>query len=892
VSARNGQQPEDPSPAAPPGEAAEGQERQVRQERQEPAGFAPAGTAACYAEVALPVPLPEPLIYAVPPGWQGIAVPGVRTRVRIGNRRLIGIVVGRREEPPPGVAVRWLDGVLDREPVLGADLLALARFTADYYLAPLGEVLRSMLPADLEPWGDRRVWLTDGGALAPPRNELESLVIEALREGGRLTVSDLQARLGLPDLDPVLAELEAAGRVAGQDTRASQGRSPRYVQAVELAPALAAAAGDRAARLAAAGRSPQGLAVVDYLAAVGRPATTAEVMVAAGCGAGVVARLVSRGVLRRFTQVERLSLDRHRLPSRAAAPGPAAATAAAAAVAVTAVIAEGTPGEGPGAAGEPPFRLRPDQESAVAAVVDAIVSRRFTPILLRGMTGSGKTEVYLRAAAAALAQGRSAILLVPEIALVPALARAVLERFGERLAILHSGLGMGERNQEWERVRRGEAMVVLGPRSALFAPVADLGLLVVDEEQDPAYKQEITPRYHARDLALVRGRSAGAATLLVSATPSLESRYNVERGKLRALELTARVGQGALPEGILVDLRQEEGVRRRPGDVCFSARLRREIEVSLAAGEQVILLRNRRGYAPMLLCRACGEAMRCPDCGLPRTYHRRARRLLCHYCGLAINAPEVCPVCSEAALEPIGAGTERVEEDFREIFPGVAVDVLDRDATRRPGGLAAVLERFERGDTRVLIGTQMVSKGHHFPRVSLTAVLTADTYLSFPDFRAVERTYNLLTQVAGRAGRGDRPGRVVIQTFHPDHYAIQAALTGDDAGFQAEEMRFRRVFHYPPYTRMVQLLVRDRKRERAQAGIQELADALVAHPLGRGVRLTGPAPAPFERLRGEWRFQLLARAASIRDLRRLLAEALPKNPPYDLTVDVDPQQLM
>jgi len=873
VSARNGQEEEDPAATAA---------LPVRAAGTEEAGFAPAGAAAFYAEVALPVPLPDPLLYAVPPGWQGIAVPGVRARVRIGKRRLIGIVVGRRDEPPPGVAVRWLDAVLDREPVLGVDLLALARFTAEYYLAPLGEVLRSMLPADLEPWGDRRVWLTDGGALAPARDELESQVIEALREGGRITVSDLQARLGLPDLDPVLAGLEAAGRIAGEDTRASQGRSPRYVQAVELAPALAAAAGDRAARLAAAGRSVQGLAVVDYLADVGRPATAAEVMAAAGCSAGVVARLVSRGVLRRFTQVERLSLDRHRLPSRAAGPGSAVAAGMPSPPASSASFAPA----------DPPFRLRPDQESAVAAVVDAIASRRFTPFLLHGMTGSGKTEVYLRAAAAALAHGRSAILLVPEIALVPALAREVLERFGERLAILHSGLGMGERNQEWERVRRGEAMVVLGPRSALFAPVADLGLLVVDEEQDPAYKQEITPRYHARDLALVRGRSAGAVTLLVSATPSLESRHNVERGKLGALELTARVGQGALPEGILVDLRQEEGVRRRPGDVHFSTRLRREIEVSLAADEQVILLRNRRGYAPMLLCRACGEAMRCPDCGLPRTYHRRARRLLCHYCGLAINAPEVCPVCLEPALEPIGAGTERVEEDFREIFPGVAVDVLDRDTTRRPGGLAAVLERFERGDTRVLIGTQMVSKGHHFPRVSLTAVLTADTYLSFPDFRAVERTYNLLTQVAGRAGRGDRPGRVVIQTFHPDHYAIQAALTGDDAAFLAEEMRFRRVFHYPPYTRMVQILVRDRKRERAQAGIQELADALVAHPLGRGVRLTGPAPAPFERLRGEWRFQLLARAASFRDLRRLLVEALPKNPPWDLTVDVDPQQLM
>jgi primosomal protein N' len=922
----------------------------------------PDEAAAAYAEVALPVPLPDPLTYAVPAGWSALAVPGVRVRARLGKRLLIGIVVGRRDEPPAGVAVRWLEGLLDREPVLGPDLLALARFTADYYLAPIGEVLRTMLPGDLEPWGDRRVWLTDRGALALPRGDAERAVLEALRQGGRVTVSELQARLGLPDLDATLADLEAAGRIAGEESHTRPGRpgrSPRYVAAVELAPHLgdarAPAAGDpAAARRAAAGRSAQGLAVVEYLAAVGRPATAAEVMAAAGCGSGVLKRLVSRGVLRQFTQVEKLSLDRHRLPPlpspQAAAPpgqqpgtaaatgaGPAAtdadstapaetgirvagpesagpggasqleagtagagppvrgADSASPAAAGTSTASQGGPGAaGPAAAGhEPPlFRLRPDQEAAVAAVVAAISARRFQPMLLRGITGSGKTEVYLRAAAAALAQGRSAILLVPEIALVPALARAVIERFGERLAILHSGLGAGERNQEWERVRRGEAMVVLGPRSALFAPVADLGLLVVDEEQDPAYKQELTPRYHARDLALVRGRGAAAVTLLVSATPSLESRHNVERGKLGLLTLTARVGQGSLPEGILVDLRQEEGVRRRPGDVHFSARLRREIALSLAAGEQVILLRNRRGYAPMLLCRACGEAMRCPDCGLPRTYHRRARRLLCHYCGSAINAPEVCPSCSENALEPIGAGTERVEEDFREIFPGVAVDVLDRDATRRPGGLAAVLERFERGDTRVLVGTQMVSKGHHFPRVSLTAVLAADSYLSFPDFRAVERTYNLLTQVAGRAGRGERPGRVVIQTFHPDHYAVQAALTGDDAAFVEEEMRFRRAFHYPPFTRMVQLLVRDRKRERAAAGIQELADALVAHPLGRAVRLTGPAPAPFERLRGEWRFQLLARAADFRDLHRLLVEVLPKSPAYDLTIDIDPQQLL
>lgn len=284
--------------------------------------------------------------------------------------------------------------------------------------------------------------------------------------------------------------------------------------------------------------------------------------------------------------------------------------------------------------------------------------------------------------------------------------------------------------------------------------------------------------------------------------------------------------------------------------------------------------------------------MRCPDCGLPRTYHRRDRRLLCHYCGSMIPAPTRCPVCSEEALEPIGAGTERVEEDFREIFPDVTVDTLDRDTARRPGGLAAVLERFGRGEIQVLIGTQMVSKGHHFPGVALTAVLAADAYLGFPDFRAVERTYNLLVQVAGRAGRGERPGRVVIQTYHPGHYAIQAALRQDDEGFAREELRFRRAFHYPPYTRMVQILVRDKDQKRAETHIRELAAALSNHPLGRNVRLSGPAPAPLERLRGQWRFQLLARSADGRALHKLLRAILPKNPTYDLVVDIDPQQLL
>ncbi|HEY2291634.1 MAG TPA: primosomal protein N' [Thermoanaerobaculia bacterium] len=803
-----------------------------------------------FAEIAVPLPLPGPLTYEIPDAWVPLAAPGVRARVLIGRRRLTGLILQVHENQPEDINLRPLEEILDREPVVPKDLLDLARFIADYYMAPIGEVVRSMLPSDLPPWGDRKVRLTDAGALALPRSPSETAVIAALREGGRMTVAELQSRVGaLPDLDATLAVLAEGGRIHSEEHRA---RSARYVNAVELAP------GEISGHLAKAGRSAAGKAVIEYLAAIGRPATTAEVTAAVECTPAVVRRLVSLGVLRQFTQVERLSLDRHMLGAPARLPE---------------------------------IRLRDDQAHALGRLTGVLDARAFAPLLLQGMTGSGKTEVYLRAAEEALARGRSTILLVPEIALVPALARAVEQRFGDDLAILHSGMGVGERHQEWERVRRGEARVVLGPRSALFAPVADLGLIVVDEEQDTSYKQELTPRYNARDLAIVRARDANAAALLVSATPSLESRYNAERGKLELLSLTERAGQGSLPEGILVDLR-EEGVSRRPGEVHFSERLRSEIRQALADGDQVILLRNRRGYSPILLCRACGEDMRCEDCGLPRTYHRRDRRLVCHYCGSMLPAPKVCPNCKEDALEAIGAGTERVEEDFKELFPGVTVDVLDRDTARRPGGPAALLERFARGEVQVLIGTQMVSKGHHFPNVALTAVLAADAYLSFPDFRAVERTYNLLVQVAGRAGRGEKPGRVVIQTYHPDHYAIQAALRGDDEGFAREELRFRRVFHYPPYTRMVQLLVRDKNRDRAWAAISALAADLSAHPFARAVRLSGPAPAPLERLRGEWRFQLLARSADGRGLHRMLKEVLPKNPSYDLVIDVDPQQLL
>lgn len=821
------------------------------------AGFV--STRPLYAEVAVPVPIHGPLIYRLADGLlpldgteELVATPGSRVRITVGRRELRGVVLRLLDEPPAiDGEIKEIREVLDREPVLTNELLSLLTFTADYYLAPIGEVSRMMLPAKLAPWGERRVSLTNAGALAPPRDEAEARLVEYLLAKPRSRLVEVQRDLRISDLAARLEKLAKAGRVSLEEPGSRRGI--RYVSAVELRP------GELDELLEECGRSAQGRDVVRYLHDLGRPATLREVTGEVGCGDGVVRRLTELGLLRRFTQPERLDLGRHRLSDTA---------------------------------GRPDFELRPDQQQALDAMLNALSSRDdYTGFLLRGITGSGKTEVYLRAADEALRQGRGVVLLVPEIALVPSLARAAAARFGDALAILHSNLSNTEREQEWERLRRGEAKIVLGPRSALFAPLRNLGLVVVDEEHDNAYKQDKTPRYNGRDLALLRAQKEGAVAVLVSATPSLESRRNVELGKLQGLELTARAGHGALPEGILVDLKQEDRPLQ-PGEVLFSLRLLDEMHQALNAGDQIILLRNRRGYSPILMCRACGQDFRCEDCGLPFTYHRSGARLECHYCGRERPVPSRCSECGQTSLDPVGAGTERVEEQIREIFPDVVVDVLDADATRRPGGASKVLERFGAGETRILVGTQMVAKGHHFPNVALAAVLSADTYLGFPDFRAVERTYALLTQLAGRAGRGERPGRVVIQTFHPEHYAIQAALNHDDAAFVGPELHFRRNFHYPPYTRMVHLVYRHKDQRRARQEMEGLAARLANHPLARGVLITGPASAPLERLRGKWRFQLLLRSALGAQLRQLVREVVLPLALTDLTIDVDPYDLM
>jgi primosomal protein N' (replication factor Y) (superfamily II helicase) len=806
-----------------------------------------------FVEVAVPLPLSGTLTYELPAEWRPIVQVGARVQVPVGRRSLTGVVLELHNRPPPaGTEARPVSEVVDSEPVLGTDLLDLARFVSEYYLAPPGEVLRAMLPPRLVSAAGRIVRLTDRGALTLARDDTQRFVLEHLLQFPTRTVAELVAAARSAGLDGgrlhvAVRSLAEEGKVRVEEATDSRRR---------LESAVEVQAGEAADLLDRCGRSEKGKAVVELLWALGRPASVRELATEVGCSPGVIQRLVQQGVLRRFTQYRPPSLDRHRLGGEASRP-----------------------------------ELNDDQRASVGAIERALVQCRYRAFVLEGVTGSGKTEVYLRALEGVLAAGRGAIVMVPEIALVPALAQALRLRLGERLAVLHSGMGESERAHHWQRLARGEALVAVGARSALFAPVRDLALVVVDEEHDPSYKQDRTPRYNARDLALVRAQRSNAIAILASATPSLEARQLVSSGRSARLSLPLRVGSSTLPEGVLVDLRRERFVHR-PGEVHFSERLCEEIRGALAGGEQVILLRNRRGYAPILLCRACGEDMRCPECGLPRTLHRRPPGLLCHYCGDRIEIPRACPRCGEAALEAIGAGTERVEERFRALFPEVAVDVLDRDTTQRVGGAAAVLERFRTGTTRVLIGTQMVSKGHHFPQVSLAAVLSADSYLGFPDFRAVERTYSMLVQLAGRAGRGDRPGKVVIQTHYPDHYAVRAALRHDDAAFATEELRFRRAFHYPPFTRVALLVAQDRHRDRAEKRIEEIAARLAENPLSRGVRVGGPAPAPFERLRGKWRYQLVLRSQSGARLRRLLRELGLHEGRSDLVVDVDPQDLL
>lgn len=786
--------------------------------------------------VALPLPVRKNFSYRVPEGLP-LPPPGSRVRVPFGERALTGVVVSWDAPAPAGL--RDIVQVLDLEPVCPAELLETAERVAERFFASTGEVLKSALPARLRATGALRYRITEKGALARA-DGAEGEILDALRGGESVRAAELR----VAGRQEAVRALEERGWIRTVST----GRERRPRPELAYLPTRASQE-ERRERL---GRSRRGRDVLAYLDAVGRPATPAEIRNATGAGSAVLRDLHRRGLVRSFEQ------------SRGAPEVPPASRTA--------------------------LRLNAEQASAAREIETALRERRYMPALLHGVTGSGKTEVYLRAIAAALAQGRGAVWLVPEIALTPVFARELRREFGERAAVLHSGLSERDRAEAWDGVRAGRARAVIGPRSAAFAPVADPGLFIVDEEHDASYKQRESPRYDAREVAALRAKAAGATLLYGSATPSMEAFQAARDGRLRLLELRARVDDRPLPQVTVVDLKHEPARPEEKGVPLFSRPLAERLREVFARGEQAILLQPRRGFAPFLLCRDCGFDFRCSRCSVHRTVHGRGRTLVCHYCGETVPRPLRCPDCGGTVLEAIGAGTERVAERFTDLFPGVPAVVLDRDTARRRGA-SAVVEEMISGRARCLIGTQMVAKGHDFPNVTAVGVLSADTLLNFPDFRSAEKTFQLVAQVAGRAGRGQLPGTVHVQTFHPRHPAIRSAAAHDVEGFALEELAFRRAFFYPPYCEMAAILVASAECERAEQAARTLGEAAAR---AARVRVSGPAPAPLERLEGRWRFQILLRGADRRAVLDTLGACVPERPPagVQVAVDVDPQDLM
>jgi primosomal protein N' (replication factor Y) len=759
----------------------------------------------------------------------GAAEPGRRVVVPLGRRTETGIVLGPGE---PQGELRDAIRLLDDAPLLSGEIVALARWAANHYLAPLGPALKATLPPGMDIRDALVPRLTEAGRALldtgqldlPGQEEALRAVLRKAASGGKLARAQL-------------ADLSRRGLVAlsREETR------PRVAaQLVEMAQAMPGASPEGLRR------APRQAEVLAWLLARGAAVAVEEVLAAFPR---------ARPHLRALAERKLAKLDQ--VPA-----GPA-------------LVAEAPWGD---------QRHDPTapQATALRELIAGIDARAFSPFLLHGVTGSGKTWVYLEAIAHARAQGLGALALVPEIALTPQLAGRFRTRFGADVAVLHSGLSDAERVAEWRRVRDGRAGIVVGARSAIWAPVAQLGIVVVDEEHEPSYKQEERLRYHARDLALVRAQKAGAVVVLGSATPSLETLRRAQQGKLRTLRLPERVEARPLPEVTVV--------KRRVSDELLTPELAAALRETLERGEQAILFLNRRGHTRTLLCTSCGAAVGCPNCSVALVLHRTgSERLRCHLCGHEEAPRRGCTACGGTKLAAFGGGTEKVEEQLEAVVPTARVARLDRDAAGRAGQAAALLARFARREVDILVGTQMVAKGHDFPGVTLVGVLDADGPLHLPDFRAAERCVQLLTQVAGRAGRGAAPGRVLVQAFKPDAIAL------DYDAFSAAELRRREELHFPPFARLlaVRLLGNSEAKvrgaaERAAARARGLASG------GEPVDVLGPAPAPLAKVRGKHRWQLLLRAREHPPLQRV-ARALQASHEVagvQLAVDVDPVALL
>ena len=817
--------------------------------------------------VVVPVPLLPPLTYRVPPELPPPA-PGSRVLVPLGPRVVTGCVIDANGHADTA-DVKDVVECLDPKPLLPPAVLRLALWVAEYYACGPGEAVAAAMPPFAWVRSARHAEITESGrerlndpALVPTRRRL----LEALSPGRPMRTDRLAAVVAASE-DSTLNR--STGR-RGTATRAvlSLVGSLATEGLIRLSQPLQGRASAfktvRVAHLTTLGRDAVDRDDGPRLGAGQRAALTRLVGMPGGLTVSALSKWgVRSDTLRRLVRRGLVTVDAARVER-----DPFVAT-----------------NDEPSASGET-LELTAGQRVALDTLNGLAGRGTFRVALLHGVTGSGKTEVYLRLADTVHRRGRRVLVLVPEIALTPAVARVFRQAFGDRVAIQHSGLSSGERHDQWHRIQRGEVDVVVGTRSAVFAPLDDLGLIIVDEEHDPSYKQEESPRYHGRDAAIVRGQQADALVVLGSATPSMESYHNVQTGRYACAVLRHRVFERPLAEVRVVDMREE--LAATGPDVVLSRALHDALAARLVRREQVLILLNRRGFAAAVFCRQCGRTLECPNCSISLTLHRAAGRARCHYCNYSLVRPKTCPHCAGPYLEQAGFGTERIEVEIAREFPTARVARLDRDTVRRRGALQALLARFAHRDLDVLVGTQMIAKGHDFPAVTLVGVISADVGLGMADFRAAERTFQLLTQVAGRAGRGDQHGEAIIQTLYPDHYSIGFACQQAYEPFFEAEMQYRRAMRYPPVLSMINAIVRAPTLPAAlddAAGIVERLRSRAAT-----VSVLGPAPAPIPRLRGEHRAQIFLKGEHRHAMREALLAVLAEHPVVRrrVTVDVDP----
>ncbi len=822
----------------------------------------------------------DSLTYEIPLGLAEEVVLGSCVLVPLGPRQAVGYIIGF--EASPAVAdTRPILARLDSPVHLTSDMLGLARWISEEYICPLPRVIAGMLPGVLHCRVQARVARASSDApLTGAERELFEL-IPAEKSG--VTVESLCDGRDRAAVLRAVRRLEAKGAISREYRLIAPSGKLRVLQGVRMA-------GDGGEWKAESGKQghedgpafpnagpgspglqpelprpslegddelpPKQAEVMKVMRELGRDASLKELSHRFNLSSAAISGLRKKGILEPVKIVTRRDPTFSNVSS-------------------------------------PPVTLTGEQQAAVDAIGQSIGSGVYQGYLIHGVTASGKTEVYMRCIARALSLGKTSLVLLPEIALTTQVMNIFKSRFGDKVAVVHSALSAGERCDEWTRIERGEAPVVLGARSAVFAPLTNLGLVVVDEEHEDSYKQDSHPRYHGRETARRRAVTGGAALVIGSATPSVESYYLAKQGEYRLLNMTSRVEGRPMPEVLVTDLREGYAMGK---PVVFSSLLREGIQTRLARREQVILFLNRRAYSTFLLCRDCGFVMRCPNCAVSLKFHSAQRKLSCHHCNYARPAPDTCPSCGGGRLGRFGIGTERVAEAAAKLFPEARVIRMDRDTTSRRGAHEEILGAFRRGEADILVGTQMIAKGLDFPNVTLVGVISADTSLNLPDFRAAERTFQLLSQVAGRSGRGAEPGEVVIQTFDPDNYAIQCAARHDYAAFYGRELELRRELGYPPFRTLVNVVSRDADERAAMTRLEKVATAIKA---SRGSRVesldvVGPAPAVLARLKGEYTWHLMLRSPDREAMLHLIRDCLDacSGLRRNLTVDVDPVSML